>query len=297
MKRLFLSAFIFLTIVLHSQTFSLNKVIPTFPNEITFAKHTFYEIGYSTKYHLPAWTLYSLTREHLKLANLERKGAFKKDPLVNCDQAGDKDYVSTGLDKGHMVPCEDMSFSETAMKETFYYSNCVPQTTELNRGEWRSLEELVRNWANDYGEVLVVSGPVLETNLSSIGEHQIPCPKSCYKIVLRHADQSYKSIAFLLPNITTTLNTLPNYICSIDSVEKITGLDFFADLPDKLEEQFESVYHKSDWNFEYHTKNTNTIPETEKVQCKAMTKKGVRCRKKTTDKNGYCSLHNKTIIP
>lgn len=269
----------------------MNKVVPAFSNDIIFAKHTFYEIGYNTKYHLPAWTLYSLSKEHLKLTNLERKGSFKKDPLLNSEQANDKDYVSTGLDKGHMVPCEDMSFSETAMKETFYYSNCVPQTTELNRGEWRSLEELCRHWANDYNEVIVVSGPVLEKNLNHIGEHQIPFPKSCYKIVLRHSDQKYKAIAFLLPNSTSTLNTLPEYICSVDSVEKITGLNFFADLPDNLEEQFETASVKSDWNFDHHSKNTND--RTESTQCKALTKKGIRCKKTTTQANGFCNTHSK----
>ena len=136
-----------------SQTYSLNRVTATFTNDIHFVKHTFYEIGFENKYHLPAYTFYSLTKEHLQLANLDRKGSFVKDPESNFVQAKGKDYSASGYDKGHMVPCEDMSFSETAMKETFYYSNCAPQTTELNRGEWKVLEELARTWGKEYGEV------------------------------------------------------------------------------------------------------------------------------------------------
>jgi endonuclease G, mitochondrial len=289
--------FVSLSLNFYTQTFSLDKVVPNFPNEIILAKHSFYEIGYNTKYNLPAWTFYSLTKDHLKLAGLERKGSFKKDPLLDLTQANDKDYASSGLDKGHMVPCEDMSFSETAMSETFYYSNCVPQTADLNRGEWKMLEELCRNWAKEYGEIMVLSGPVLEINLPHIGSNNIAFPKACYKIVLRHSDQAYRSIAFLLPNNTSTLNTLPDYICSIDSVEKLTGLDFFADLPDELEAQFETVSIKDNWNWEYHhhrPKNQkDSMPEIEATQCKAVTKKGIRCKKMTSSPGGFCSLHHK----
>lgn len=294
MKLFFVSLFLTASYLLHAQTFSLNVVAPAVSDNILLAKHDFYEIGYNTTYHLPAWTYYSLTHEHLKAANLERKGAFKKDPLLNSVQANDKDYVSSGWDKGHMVPCEDMSFSEAAMKETFYYSNCVPQTTELNRGEWRSLEELCRSWANEYGEVKVISGPILEPDLSSIGSQKIPLPKTCYKIILRPVEQSYKAIAFLLPNSNATLNALPDYVCSIDSIEKLTGLDFFADLPDHLETQFESSSDKHDWNFDHHPHHSNdSIPKPENVQCKAITKKGLRCKKTTSSSDGYCSSHHK----
>lgn len=291
--------FLILSHFAFSQTYSLNKVTATHPNEITFVKHAFYEIGFNTKYKLPAWTFYSLTKEHLALANLERKGSFVKDPLLNSLQAKSNDYSASGFDKGHLVPCEDMSFSEHAMQETFYYSNCAPQTTELNRGEWKMLEELGRNWGKEYGEVIVISGPVFEINLPKLGEGKIPIPNLFYKIIIRHQEQTYKAISFILPNVSTPINGLQNYICTIDSVEKITSLDFFSDLPDNLEEQFESVTNTKDWNFEYHHQNikseSDTIVKTKTVsiQCSAKTKKGKRCKKMTTNRSGYCEIHKK----
>ncbi len=297
--RKFVFVFLLLSRFGFSQTYSLNKVTATHPNEITFVKHTFYEIGFNTKYKLPAWTFYSLTKEHLALANLDRKGSFVKDPLLNSPQAKSNDYSASGFDKGHLVPCEDMSFSEQAMQETFYYSNCAPQTTELNRGEWKMLEELSRNWGKEYGEVIIVSGPVFEINLPKLGEGKIPIPNLFYKIIIRHQDQTYKAISFILPNVSTPINGLQNYICTIDSVEKITSLDFFSDLPDNLEEQFESVINTKDWNFDYHHHNIKTENDTiiktktVSVQCTAKTKKGKRCKKMTTDKSGYCGVHLK----
>jgi endonuclease G len=290
--------FLILSHFAFSQTYSLNKVTSTYTNEITFVKHTFYEIGFDTKYKLPVWTFYSLTKEHLQLANLERKGSFVKDPLLNSTQAMGDDYSASGFDKGHLVPCEDMSFSEAAMKETFYYSNCAPQTTELNRGEWKVLEELIRKWGKEYGEVIVISGPVIESNLQTLGDDKIPVPKLFYKLILRHEAQTYKTIAFLLPNSPTPLNTLPNYVCDVDAIEKITGLDFFADLPDNIEAQFESTYTINDWDFSHpaKTKNeTDTLRSLKPVavQCSAKTKKGERCKKTTTSSNGLCGLHSK----
>ena len=298
-------AFLILSSVSFSQTYSLNKVTATHSNEIIFVKHTFYEIGFNTKYKLPAWTFYSLTKEHLAIANLERKGSFVKDPLLNSSQAKSNDYSASGFDKGHLVPCEDMSFSEQAMHETFYYSNCAPQTTELNRGEWKMLEELGRNWGKEYGEVIVISGPVFEMNLKTMGEEpekkgssKIPIPNLFYKIIVRHQDQTYKAISFILPNISTPINGLQNYTCNVDSVEKLTGLDFFSDLPDNLEEQFESVSNTKDWNFEYHHHNIKAESDSVKtktisVQCSVKTKKGKRCKNKTNSVNGLCGQHQK----
>lgn len=296
MRKLFFTL-LFVSQFSFSQTYSLNNVSLGF-NSILFVKHTFYEIGFNTKYHLPAWTYYSLTKEHLALANLERKGSFVKDPLLNSTQAKSNDYSTSGFDKGHMVPCEDMSFSEQAMHETFYYSNCAPQTTELNRGEWKMLEELCRNWGKEYGEVIVVSGPVFEKNMKTMGEDKIPVPNLFYKIIVRHQEQTYKAISFILPNVTTPINGLQNYVCTVDSVEKITGLDFFTDLPDNLEAQFESVSFTKDWNFEYHhnkikPENDSVKTKNVSVQCSAKTKKGKRCKKMTTHVSGYCEIHLK----
>lgn len=306
MKLKLLFIFLFQTSLLFCQTYSVNKVGTKFPENVSLIKHAFYEIGFNTKYHLPAWTYYSLTKQHLELAVLDRKGSFVKDPFANsAEQAGNDDYSASGYDKGHMVPCEDMSFSEQAMKETFYYSNCAPQTTELNRGEWKALEELAREWAVSNGELLIFSGPVLEEGLKTIGEDKIPVPEKFYKILALHSAQNYKAIAFIMPNQTSILDSPENYACSIDSVEKLTGLDFFMDFPDNLEAQFEGSFELSDWQWkkQHHQNSVTThsdtsnhrqvtqMQEAQMVQCKGKTKKGARCKKKTSSKNGYCNVH------
>ena len=76
-----------------------------------------------------------------------------------------KDYLKSGYDKGHLAPAADMKYSTTTMKESFYFSNMSPQKPEFNRGIWKELEEQVRNWAQIYDTVYIVTGPILSDNL------------------------------------------------------------------------------------------------------------------------------------
>ena len=132
-----------------------------------------------------------------------------------------------------------------------------------------------------------------------MGENKIPIPNLFYKIILRHEAQAYKAISFLMPNSTSALNELTNYVCTIDSLEKLTSLDFFSDLPDNLEIQFETKIDLKDWNFSYHQHHsapkTDTIIKsaTIAVQCLAKTKRGTRCKNTTTSANRLCNQHQK----
>ena len=53
-------------------------------------------------------------------------------------------------------------------------------------------------------------------------------------------------ISFLLPNVKGTKN-LNEYVCTTDSLEKITSIDFFQILDDDLENKIESEIHKELW--------------------------------------------------
>lgn len=303
MKRIISFVCFFYPVFLPGQTYPPEEITASAERNIQVIKHAFYKIGFDSKQKLPAWAYYSLTKEHLALANLERKGSFVKDPLLNDEQACSDDYAGSGFDKGHLVPCEDMSFSEQAMKETFYYSNCAPQTTQLNRGEWKVVEELAREWAVDFGEAIVICGPVFKPIMRKMGVHDIPVPDSYFKIITVHKKNQYSSLAFIMPNSMNDLMAPVNYTCTIDSIEKVTGLDFFSAFPDNMEEQFESKINVKDWNWKIHhskaniiysdslPKSTNENNTPASVQCVGKTKKGKRCTKKTNSKSGYCKLH------
>ncbi|MBP5251809.1 MAG: DNA/RNA non-specific endonuclease, partial [Treponema sp.] len=133
--------------------------------------------------------------------------------------------------------------------ESFYMSNMTPQLPDFNRGMWKDLEGMVRQWAVRFGEVTVVTGPVLEKSAaeySSIGKNNVSVPEFFYKALLAQNEGSYISIGFILPNKKCT-GTVFDYAVSVDEVERRTELDFFSRLPDSVEEFVESRTDYSLW--------------------------------------------------
>ena len=55
-------------------------------------------------------------------------------------------------------------------------------------------------------------------------------------------------IGFLLPH-KESKEPLYNYIVPVDSIEKMTGIDFFPELEDSLEKKLESSKTYDNWDF------------------------------------------------
>ncbi len=147
-----------------------------------------------------------------------------------------------------MAPAGDMAFSRESMSESFYMSNMSPQIRNFNGGAWRELEESIRDWAYDFEHLYVVTGPVLTRGIrDQIGGNGVSVPDEFYKVILDASRPDLKAIAFLMPNEIST-QALQEYALSIDEVEEITGIDFFADfLEPELEADLESQYDVRLW--------------------------------------------------
>ncbi len=275
--------------------FAINKLeLPKMAAGESIITHAAYTISYNAKYHEANWVAYELTKEETNNV-YERAKKFVADPYVTSVSASDQDYKNSHFDKGHLAPAADMGWSALSMKESFYYSNVSPQRPEFNRGIWKKLEELVRTWAYDYKAIYVVTGPVLSGNLPTIGTHQIAIPNYFFKVILDYTEPGINGIGFILPNQASS-NSLSNFAVTIDSVEKLTGLDFFPALPDAQEKTIESTLCKSCWTW------TSTKTGSAKVkagsataslstQCLGITKKGARCKRHTSNANGCCFQH------
>ncbi|MFA5032460.1 MAG: DNA/RNA non-specific endonuclease [bacterium] len=71
-------------------------------------------------------------------------------------------------------------------------------------------------------------------------------PKYYYKVILDYDEPELKCIGFVLPNKSST-KPLSSYAVTIDSVEVLTGIDFFPALPDSLENAIEGKVEKGKW--------------------------------------------------
>jgi endonuclease G len=220
--------------------------IPAIRPTDEIVQHKAYTLSYNEEDEQASWVAYVLSGQQLASAHFERTNKFLKDPLVKTGSADDEDYDGSGYDRGHLAPAEDMSWSKETMKESFYYSNMSPQVPAFNRGVWRRLEELVRYWSSAYDSIYVVTGPVLTPGLPTIGPDKVAVPEYYYKVILEYNPKGVKGIGFLLRNEESAA-TLKNFAVSIDSVEHLTGLDFFPRLPDDAEEKIESQLNARDW--------------------------------------------------
>ncbi|WP_418264055.1 DNA/RNA non-specific endonuclease [Flavobacterium faecale] len=200
-------------------------------------KHTYYTLSYNEKAEQAEWLAYELKKEYLKNRDFKRP-YFVEDPLVRTGSADWRNYKKSGYDKGHLCPAADMEFHWDAYNDTFYTSNIAPQNREFNGGIWNRLEQKVRYWAAKNNGVMVVTGGILTNTSKTIGAEKVVVPDYFYKIIFENEKGKHKMIAFLMPN-EKSKKALYEYVVSVDSIEVLTGIDFFPNLEDKLEDELE----------------------------------------------------------
>jgi len=122
------------------------------------------------------------------------------------------------------------------------------QVFGIAAGVWNRLEQKVRYWAKKNDGVFVITGGVLENNLKTIGSEAVAVPNQFYKVILDKTNGKIKMLAFLMPHKESNL-PLYKFVVSVDKVEALTGIDFFKELDDTIEEQLESSSSYKNWSF------------------------------------------------
>ena len=207
-----------------------------------------FALGYIEYHEQPAWVIYKLTRNEVLNKTAKRSNRFREDPEIPTGSAAPSDYRKSGYDRGHLAPAADMGFSARTMADSFYMSNMSPQTPQFNRGVWKDLEEQVRRFALDEGEIYVVTGPILPAvKTITIGSSRVTVPTHFYKVVY-DLTPPQKMIAFILPNAGSRAD-LRTFAVTVDQVEERTGLDFFSVLPDEKQRRLESTIRVKDWRW------------------------------------------------
>lgn len=199
-----------------------------------------YTVSYDKQRKTPRWVAWHLTGDHAQ-GNAERHDNMFHDDLdVPSPRATDNDYYNSGYDRGHMCPAGDNKWNSNAMNETFLFTNICPQVHGLNAGAWNDLELACRSWARKYGDVYIACGPIYEGNVRTIGRNRVAVPTAFFKVILCMRGQGApKSIGFIYPNATASRKMF-SYAMTVDEVERRTGIDFFTNLDDEVENKVES---------------------------------------------------------
>ena len=157
----------------------------------------------------------------------------------------------TGWDRGHMTPSADRTKDLTNNQVTFRMSNIIPQASQNNQGLWANFEDYCRTMAADGDEVVIISGPGQFTGTRL--NNQMSVPGSVWKIAVeipnatsatpanQRITTSARVIALLTPNTSTGLGPWQSYITSVESIEDVTGFNFF----DAITNQSTAIYLKN----------------------------------------------------
>ena len=165
-------------------------------------------------------------------------------------------FRGSGYDHGHICPSADRQYSTQANKQTFYLTNMQPQYPKFNQKLWAEMESRMRKWIDNSpatDTMYVCKGGTIDDELNIIErvKGQLIVPKYFYMAILYKNSEGYKALAFwaLNENVDRSKDDLKKYVISIDKLEELTGIDFFCNLPDDVENKVEAATYTQSWKW------------------------------------------------
>ena len=227
-------------------------------------------VSYNAEKLIPNWVAWHLCSNDV--GNSPRSKDFKSDDALPSQIYAvtnrDFQYSVYGFERGHMCPSSERTSSVQDNEATFLMTNMVPQSPDNNQGIWNYLENYERSLASHGYELYIFAGPWGKGGVSEKGyfeeievqtygkSKKITVPSCTWKIIIAiregendfdRIDENTLVIAVIVPNKMgiPKRGGWQQYACSIDDIEKMTGMDFFERLPDDIENKIEQkVYGK-----------------------------------------------------
>ncbi len=229
------------------------------PKGSQLVRHSAMILSYNEEHEQADWVAHIILPD-VETGRVSRTNDFRTDPAVSTGTAEQDDYWESGFDRGHLAPSADFRWSEKALSESYFYSNMSPQRPELNRKVWGELEDWVRRYVIDFKKpVVVVTGGVLTPGLLTLGENKVTIPKYYFKAILDPYGDMQKAIAFVMENRAHDYPVI-SYAVSIDSVERLTGLDLFTQLADDEEKKLEAMCEPKAWLHDRNPESAEVAP-------------------------------------
>ena len=215
-----------------------------------------YALSYNRERNIPNWASWQLNQSWL--GNAKRQDDFRSDSTLPSSwyRVRAVDYAKSGFDKGHVVSSEDRGKSDSDNSATFLMTNMIPQAPDNNRVVWAQFEEACRVLAKQGKELYIVAGGSGFGGNGSNGDmtllnNKVVVPAKIWKVVLvldrpgiapKDVTQKVsRTIAIVVPN-QQEVKSKPwkEYVTSVKEVEKLTGYDFFGNLPKDVQQVIEA---------------------------------------------------------
>lgn len=165
--------------------------------------------------------------------------------------------------RGQLCGANDRRYRQEATDQTYYMTNSTPMDYDFNGEYWSRFESYINDAGNGIGMIpsftdtlyVVKGGTIYDENTMghaySSGGKAMPIPKYYFIAMLRFRSGKYSAMGFWVEHKdygrSATNTDLRNAAVTIDYLEKQTGIDFFHNLPDKIENSVEANFSSSEW--------------------------------------------------
>lgn len=228
-------------------------------NDGEIVKHSAMALAYDEEHEMARWVMHMVIKE-VADGRTSRTNDFRTDPKVSTGSSEEIDYFTKevgddgkmkydgyGYDRGHLAASADFRWNQSALSESYFYSNMTPQRPEFNRESWAEVENFVRGYAIENNtDIFVVTGPVLSEDLPKVerSPNGMSLPEYHYKVAFDPVNE--RAVGFLMPNQRCD-GPSESYIKTIDEIEEATGLDFFPNLDPETAERIEGGIDYKPW--------------------------------------------------
>lgn len=193
---------------------------------------------------------------------------YMNDPDLDEGDYWEKDYYyGSGYEHGHICPNADRKYSFVANYQTFYLTNMQPQYHKFNgytnsgsdqgEGLWVRMEAQVREWVpyKSTDTLYVCKGGTIdrEENIIERISGRLIVPRYFFMALLLKNSGGYRAIGLWTEQMEDEWRDdqpLSAFAVSIDELEELTGIDFFCNLPDDIENDVESTYSLKAWSLD-----------------------------------------------
>lgn len=252
------------------QKLSTRMEVPAMKEGNLFVAHWSVEAGDSVltycleyapeKYH-SRWIAFRFD-DKTRARNVSRKSydikpQYPADPKLPAGMGLPDDISFNGYQHGHLCASADRLYSRAANDNTFYMTNMSPQTANFNSPYWSAFEQLVQSLGRNknFADTLYVAkGGTIEDGqtIARVAGGRIVVPKYYYMALLKIKGGSYSSIAFWIEHkdygtAAPKADRMASHAVTVNKLEELTGIDFFPNLPDNIEEQVEETCFPSQW--------------------------------------------------
>lgn len=199
---------------------------------------------------IPNWVAWHI--DSTWLGEIKRSNNFRADSTLpeQWYRVHQESYRRSGYDRGHMCPSGDRTNTQNNNLATFVMTNMIPQAPNNNQGPWAALEIYCRELVLQGKELYIYCGGNGLQGFLDSGRVQIP--ERTWKTILvidagtndlLRVTSSTRTIAVIMPNRNELIkknNDWRSFRVSVDSVESLTGYDFFSHLSTTIQSSFES---------------------------------------------------------